>query len=41
MKASSREIERLEEKQIVYPPRCGSRMAAIRAQLPQADARVL
>jgi hypothetical protein len=35
------EIERLEAKQIVYPAHVERALAAIRAQCPQADARVL
>lgn len=36
-----REIARLEAKQIVYPPHVERALAAIRAQCPLADARVL
>ena len=35
------EIARLEAKQVVYPPYVERALAAIRAQYPQADARVL
>lgn len=35
------EIERLEAKQIVYPPYVDRALTAIRAQCPKADARVL
>lgn len=35
------EIERLEAKQIVYPPYVDRALAAIQAQCPQADARIL
>jgi energy-coupling factor transporter ATP-binding protein EcfA2 len=35
------EVERLEAKQVVYPPYVDRALAAIRAQFPQADARVL
>jgi energy-coupling factor transporter ATP-binding protein EcfA2 len=35
------EIERLEAKQVVYPAHVERALAAIRAQCPQADARVL
>jgi len=36
-----REIARLEAKQVVYPPYVERALAAIRAQCPEADARVL
>jgi Putative exonuclease SbcCD, C subunit/P-loop containing region of AAA domain len=41
LQAKQQEIERLEARQIVYPPYVDRALAAIRAQCPQADARVL
>lgn len=35
------EVERLEAKQVIYPPYVERALAAIREQFPQADARVL
>jgi hypothetical protein len=41
LQTKQQEIERLEAKQIVYPPHVDRALAAIRAQCPQSDARVL
>jgi chromosome segregation ATPase len=41
LQTKQQEIERLEAKQVVYPPYVDRALAAIRAQCPQADARVL
>jgi chromosome segregation ATPase len=41
LQSKQQEIERLEAKQVVYPPYVDRALAAIRAQCPQADARVL
>ena len=41
LQTKQQEIERLEAKQIVYPVYVERALAAIRAQCPQADARVL
>ncbi len=41
LQSRQQEIERLEARQIVYPPYVDRALAAIRAQCPQADARVL
>jgi energy-coupling factor transporter ATP-binding protein EcfA2 len=41
LQTKRQEIERLEAKQVVYPPYVERALAAIRAQCPQADARVL
>ncbi len=41
LQTKEQEIERLEAKQVVYPPYVDRALAAIRAQCPQADARVL
>ena len=41
LQTKQQEILRLEAKQVVYPPYVERALAAIRAQCPQADARVL
>jgi energy-coupling factor transporter ATP-binding protein EcfA2 len=41
LQTKQQEILRLEAKQVVYPPYVDRALAAIRAQCPQADARVL
>jgi uncharacterized protein YdbL (DUF1318 family) len=41
LQATQQEIARLEAKQTVYPPYVERAIAAIRAQCPEADARVL
>jgi len=41
LQTKQQEIERLEAKQVVYPSYVDRALAAIRAQCPQADARVL
>jgi hypothetical protein len=41
LQTRQQEIERLEAKQVVYPTYVDRALAAIRAQCPQADARVL
>jgi hypothetical protein len=41
LQTKQQEIERLEAKQVVYPPYVDRALAAIRAQCPQADVRVL
>ena len=41
LQVKQQEIQRLEAKQVVYPPYVERALAAIRTQCPQADARVL